>query len=94
MAVSVSAQHVVARPTGGAGSVSGAVTGPDGSPSVRTVRLYERYSGRLIRETSSAADGTYTIGDLRVGLVVDVRIMDDDTGTVYNDLVHSGVVVA
>jgi len=42
-------------------SLSGTVIDPDGNPLVRTVRAYHRVTGRLISETVSALDGTWSL---------------------------------
>lgn len=94
MAVIVSTLHATGRPTGGPGSISGNVKDDTGANAVRTVLLYDALSNKLLRETVSGTDGNYTFTDLQIGLVVDVRVKDDDAGTTYNDKVHSRVVVA
>lgn len=42
-------------------SLSGTVIDPDGNPLVRTVRAYHRITGRMVSETTSAADGTWAL---------------------------------
>lgn len=84
----------VASRFGGLGSISGTVTDDASQPAVRTIRLYDHFSGRLIRTTDSAIDGTYAFTDLQVGLVVDVMALDDAAGTVYPHLLHSKHTVA
>lgn len=42
-------------------SLSGTVIDADGNPLVRTVRAYHRLTGRLISETISATDGTWSL---------------------------------
>lgn len=45
----------------GPASLSGTVIDADGNPLVRTVRAYHRLTGRLISETISATDGTWSL---------------------------------
>ena len=54
---------------GGPHDVSGVVTiqGAPTVPASRRVRLHDRLSGRPVRETWSAADGTYLFPKLRAG---------------------------
>ncbi len=67
-------------------TVSGVIYDDANAVTARTVRVYARASGRLIGETTSdAGDGTYELDcpDEEVQRVV----LDDDAGTLYNDLI-------
>lgn len=62
---------------GGPGKVSGTVTiAATGAPVARRVRLHDRRSGRLIRETWSAADGAYEFTHLKLGIEYVVYALD------------------
>lgn len=86
MTVHVSAVCVVPGWYDGTGSISGTVTDDSGNPAVRRVCLRERRAGIIVRETMSAADGTYSFPNLSTSYVFDVTVMDDDAGTQYNDI--------
>lgn len=78
---------------GGTGSITGPVDDAAGADAEREVRVTIRATGQIIRKTRSVG-GSYTVANLKKGLVVDVRAMHEGAGTVYNDLIHSGVVVS
>lgn len=74
---------VPARPL----SVSGVIYSDTGAVASRTVRLYDRVTGELIGETTSAAgDGTYSLAAPDIAEVQRVAL-DDSAGTIYNDLI-------
>lgn len=67
-------------------TVSGVIYDDANAVTARTVRVYARASGRLIGETTSdAGDGTYELDcpDEEVQRIV----LDDDAGSLYNDLI-------
>lgn len=67
-------------------SVSGVIKDDTDAETDRTVRLYRRSDGHLIGETiSDAGDGTYALNapDEEVQRLV----LDDDAGTIHNDLI-------
>lgn len=67
--------------------VSGVVRDDTGALCARVVRAYDRATGALLSSTTSnAATGAYTLntGDGEVQIVV----LDDAAGTLYNDLVN------
>lgn len=67
-------------------TVSGVIYDDTNAVTARTVRVYARASGRLIGETTSdAGDGTYELDcpDEEVQRIV----LDDDAGSLYNDLI-------
>lgn len=67
-------------------SVSGVMSDDTGSECARIVRLYDRASGHLIGQTTSdAGDGAYAI-EAPSGEVQRV-VLDDDAGTLWNDLI-------
>ena len=75
---------------GGAYRVAGTVK-IDGSPPTpvrRRVRLYEVLSGRLIRQTWSALDGTFAFEQLRAG---EYLVVSDDHTRTYNAVVADRV---
>lgn len=67
-------------------SISGTITGADGNPASRTVRLYNRSTGAMLAETiSNATTGAYSIG---LGSTDEVqRIVLADETTLYNDII-------
>lgn len=79
---------------GGTGSISGTVTDRDGAPAVRTILVYDSFSRRLIRTTTSSADGAYAVTSLAIGLVVDVVFLDDEAAPILEHIIASRVVVA
>lgn len=79
---------------GGAGSIAGNIDDASGANAVRDVRVYDSFSGLLIRKAASGTDGNYTVSDLKVGLVIDVVFLDDAAGTVYDHIIESRVTVA
>lgn len=67
-------------------TVSGVIYDDTNTECARTVRLYARGGGRLLGETTSdAGTGEYELAapDEEVQRVV----LDDDSGTLYNDLI-------
>jgi len=72
-------------------TVSGTVLNDAGAGATRTVRLYDRAYGVLLAETTSVAGsgGAYSMTAPAVADVPEViRIaLDDDAGTLYNDIV-------
>lgn len=62
---------------GGDRRITGTVTS-DGTPVVRRVRLFDQPSGRLLRETWSAPDGSYSFNWLRAGTFI--TLAHDHTG--------------
>lgn len=67
-------------------TVSGVIKDDTDAECDRTVRLYRRSDGHLIGEVmSDAGDGTYSLNapDEEVQRIV----LDDDAGTLYNDLI-------
>jgi hypothetical protein len=67
-------------------SVSGAITGADGNPAARVVRLYSRSTGALLGEqTSDGTSGEYDIG-LRANDEVQ-RIVLADEASLHNDII-------
>lgn len=66
----------------GAGYVAGTVT-VSGAVASRLVRLYDRATGQLVAETTSAADGTYRFDDVAPELACFVLAFDDPAHT-YN----------
>ena len=72
-------------------SVSGIVK--EGLSTVaRTVRLYNRETGLLIEETTSASDGTFAINDLPTQDECYAICLDDDLGTEYNALIYDRII--
>lgn len=68
-------------------TVSGIVTGPDGLPAQRVVRIYARASGSLLGEVqSNASTGAYSFQTSYTGEVNNV-FSDDAAGEVFNDLI-------
>jgi hypothetical protein len=69
---------------------SGAVLDGSGNPVVRTVRAYLRSTGALIGQTtSSAGTGTYSLlVATALGDEVQIICLDDNAGTLENDLIH------
>lgn len=67
-------------------TVSGTITDDASDPCARIVRLYDRGTGCLIGETTSASvDGAYSIA--APADEVQRVALDDDAGTLYNDLI-------
>lgn len=95
---SLSFKSVIVQPSlkdfvhGGAGSISGTVKDP-GSPSDipehRRVRLHRKIDGMLIRETWSAADGTYSFPHIAVQSYYVTSF--DHTGD-YNAVIKDSIV--
>jgi len=78
---------VAARLRNGAGSISGTVTDDGGNPVARIVRIHHRETGTLLGETvSDATTGAYSV-DIDTNDEVYRVALDDDAGTVYNDLI-------
>ena len=66
--------------------VAGIVYDDTSTPTARTVRLHRRSDGLLLSEgTSDAGDGTYSL-DATSAEVYRV-VLDDDAGTLYNDII-------
>lgn len=62
---------------GGDRRIAGTVTA-DGTPAVRRVRLIDQPTGRLLRETWSAPDGSYSFDWIRAGTMI--TLAHDHTG--------------
>ena len=80
-----------ARVYRGTGYIDGVVT-VDGQPASRPVRVYDRETGVLVAETTSAADGTYQVDGLagdREYIVVAI-----DTARVHNAVVQDRITPA
>lgn len=72
---------------GGSKTVSGVITDDTGTPSARIVRGYHRGSGVLLAETTSnSTTGGYSLA-VPSAAEIDLIVLDDDTGTLYNDLI-------
>lgn len=68
-------------------SISGTVTDDTGAPAKRIVRAYLRESGELICERESdESTGFYRL-PLEIDGEMNRVVLDDDAGTVYNDLI-------
>lgn len=81
----VLAVYVVANPVA---YISGTVRDSAGAFTSRTVRAYRRDTGALIGSAvSDAATGAYSIGTTHTGEHT-VVCLDNDGGTLENDLVH------
>lgn len=76
---------------GGAYRVAGtvAIDGTPATPVRRRVRLFHRLTGRLIRETWSALDGTFAFEKIALAEYV---VLSDDYNRVYNAVVADAVV--
>ena len=76
---------------GGAYRVAGtlAIDGTPPTPVRRRVRLFERISGRLVREQWSATDGTFLFNKIVAGEYI---VMADDYTRAYNAVVADAVV--
>lgn len=57
-----------------------------GSPAIRTIRAYSRETGKHLGSTTSAADGSYSIGPLLSKTPATIVYLDDAAGAVLNDL--------
>jgi hypothetical protein len=67
-------------------TVSGVIYDDTSAETARTVRVYARGSGRLVGETiSDAGTGAYEL--LCPDEEVQRIVLDDDAGTLYNDLI-------
>ena len=76
---------------GGAYRIAGNVA-IDGTPSVpvkRRVRLFQRLTGRLVREVWSATDGTFAFEKIALG---EYLVISDDYTRLYNAVVADAVV--
>lgn len=74
------------------GSVSGVVTDASDNPVARTVRVINRASGEMIAETvSDPTSGEYSVLAPLVGEVQAV-CLDDQAGTLENDLILRTIV--
>jgi len=58
-----------------------------GSPAVRTVRAYERATGKLIAQKNSDASGDFAMR-LLTSSEKQLVYLDDAAGGLYNDLIH------
>lgn len=73
---------------------AGQIMDDAGSPaSGRVVRMYDRASGALICEAATDASGQFA-RRYATWAPVDVRVLDDDAGTVHDDLTFSRVTPA
>lgn len=69
-------------------SVSGVIYDSAGSPASRTVRVYRRDTGALVGEdVSDGTTGAYTVGCGSFAGEAQRIVLDDDAGTLYNDLI-------
>jgi WD40 repeat protein len=68
-------------------SVGHTVLDDTASPAVRTVRVVDRATGRLLVTKTSDAGGDYAV-KLLTAAEKQVVFLDDAAGTLYNDLVH------
>lgn len=66
-------------------TISGTVKDDTAANAVRTVRIYDRASGRYIGGVVSAADGTFSYRTPAADVYV--VCLDDAAGTVYDDLI-------
>lgn len=67
--------------------VSGVVTDAAGLPAARTVRAIDRANGVVLGTTTSdAVTGAYAIA-VPVSSEIQRIVLDDDAGTLYNDLI-------
>lgn len=75
---------------GGAYRVAGtvAIDGSPVTPVSRRVRLFHRLSGRLVRETWSAADGTFAFERIKAG---EYLVVTDDHTRTYNAVAADAV---
>lgn len=62
----------------------------DGSPAARRVRLFQRHTGRLVRQTMSGSDGAYEFADLAHQEYFVVA--DDDPQATFNAAIADRVV--
>jgi hypothetical protein len=69
---------------GGPGQIAGTVTA-GGSPAVRRVRLYDRISGRLLRETWSDESGAYQFDNVALDRAYTITSLD-------HTLTHNAVI--
>lgn len=77
---------VIVRSPGIPDPIAGVVTDAAGNPAARTLRIYDRGTGLLLREiTSDASTGAYEI--FALGQIQIVALADEDA--LYNDLVSS-----
>lgn len=74
----------------GAKTVSGTVA-ENGTGVARTVRVYSRTNGKLLAETTSAADGSFSFTDLVGTGDRYVVALDDDAGTDFNALIYDRI---
>jgi len=58
-----------------------------GSPAARTVRVYERATGKLLAQKTSSAGGEFALR-LLTATEKQMVYLDDDAGGLYNDLIH------
>lgn len=71
-----------------AARVSGTIRDSAGAPAARTVRVYRRDNGALLKQTvSDPTTGDYTAALLQDGGECNVVFLDDAAGTTYNDLI-------
>lgn len=84
------AYHIGMLPIRGNKAVSGTVTGDDGLPAMRRVRLLRRDSGWVLDVTVSGSDGSFSFGGVQ-SVPVDVVFQDDDAGTQYHDIIVARV---
>ena len=81
MRVAFGSRQIQDSEFGGTGIVSGTVTiSATGAPLSRRVRLHDRSTGRLLRETWSGADGVYSFTHMELGRKYIVYALDY-TGT-------------
>lgn len=74
--------------TGPAGTTVSGIISEAGAPVAKLVRLYDRVTGEMLLETTSAADGTYSFDGMGRSSVYVVAF--DDAG-VYNAQIADGV---
>lgn len=71
----------------GTKSVSGVITDDTGAPCARVVRVLNRATGELLASTTSdPATGAYILS-VPSGAEVQRIVLDDDAGTLYNDII-------